>query len=133
MLIDFSGQKIFNTATVDTNILMVKKNDYKKNTKTCIVKEKWKESLSKYVSLNSSFNTFPSENNWVVLSSIESTIKEKIQENGVPLKDWDIKIYRGILTGYNEAFIIDGNKRRNSLQKIPNLPKLLDRFYAAEI
>ncbi|MDB5228707.1 MAG: hypothetical protein JWN78_2900 [Bacteroidota bacterium] len=27
------------------------------------------------------------------------------------MKDWDINIYRGILTGYNEAFIIDGKKK----------------------
>ncbi|SFE29783.1 hypothetical protein SAMN03003324_00003 [Pedobacter antarcticus] len=33
---------------------------------------------------------------------------------GKPLKDWDINIYRGILTGYNEAFIID-EKTKNDL------------------
>ena len=27
------------------------------------------------------------------------------------MKDWDINIYRGVLTGYNEAFIIDGKKK----------------------
>ena len=30
---------------------------------------------------------------------------------GVPLKEWDINIYRGVLTGYNEAFIISTEKR----------------------
>ena len=30
---------------------------------------------------------------------------------GKPLKEWDIKIYRGVLTGCNEAFIIDTEKR----------------------
>ncbi|MDD2245549.1 MAG: hypothetical protein PHI70_03300 [Proteiniphilum sp.] len=27
------------------------------------------------------------------------------------MKDWDINIYRGVLTGFNEAFIIKGEKR----------------------
>ena len=27
------------------------------------------------------------------------------------MKDWDINIYRGVLTGYNDAFIISGAKR----------------------
>ena len=27
------------------------------------------------------------------------------------MKEWDINIYRGILTGYNDAFIIDGKKK----------------------
>ena len=30
---------------------------------------------------------------------------------GTPLKDWDINIYRGLLTGYNDAFIITTQKR----------------------
>jgi hypothetical protein len=29
----------------------------------------------------------------------------------VPLREWDLNIYRGVLTGYNEAFIIDTTKR----------------------
>lgn len=42
---------------------------------------------------------------------IEQSIKRKIEAVGVPLKDWDINIYRGVLTGYNEAFIISTEKR----------------------
>jgi type II restriction/modification system DNA methylase subunit YeeA len=34
---------------------------------------------------------------------------------GTPLKDWDINIYRGVLTGYNEAFIISTDKRNEIL------------------
>ncbi|WP_172917030.1 TaqI-like C-terminal specificity domain-containing protein [Capnocytophaga canis] len=46
---------------------------------------------------------------------MEQRIKAKIEAVGVPLKDWDINIYRGILTGFNEAFIIDENKRNEIL------------------
>ena len=35
---------------------------------------------------------------------------------GTPLKDWDINIYRGVLTGYNEAFIISTEKRDEILR-----------------
>ena len=45
------------------------------------------------------------------LSPVEQSIKRKIESAGVPLKDWDINIYRGVLTGYNDAFIIGGAKR----------------------
>ena len=31
------------------------------------------------------------------------------------MKDWDISIYRGILTGLNDAFIIDETTRQNIL------------------
>jgi len=51
----------------------------------------------------------------VILSDIEQRIKAKIEAIGTPLKDWDINIYRGILTGYNEAFIIDKVKKEEIL------------------
>ena len=54
---------------------------------------------------------FNSSDSWVVLSPIEQSIKKKIESVGIPLKDWDINIYRGVLTGCNEAFIIDSQKR----------------------
>ena len=55
-------------------------------------------------------NTFDS-NSWVILSPIEQSIKSKIEKYGTPLRDWDIKINRGVLTGCNEAFIISTEKR----------------------
>jgi len=42
-------------------------------------------------------------------------IKEKIEKIGKPLKKWNINIYYGIKTGFNEAFIINGKKRREIL------------------
>jgi hypothetical protein len=58
---------------------------------------------------------FLTGDSWAILSPIEISIKKKIESAGVPLKDWDISIYRGILTGCNEAFIIDTNKRNEIL------------------
>ena len=54
---------------------------------------------------------FSNSDSWVILSPIEQSIKRKIEAVGTPLKDWDINIYRGVLTGYNEAFIISTEKR----------------------
>jgi hypothetical protein len=55
--------------------------------------------------------TFDTSESWVILSEIEQSIKNKIEAVGTPLKDWDINIYRGVLTGYNDAFIISTEKR----------------------
>ena len=54
---------------------------------------------------------FTNSDSWVILSPIEQSIKRKIEAVGTPLKDWDINIYRGVLTGCNEAFIISTEKR----------------------
>ncbi|MDO4827615.1 MAG: restriction endonuclease, partial [Bacteroidia bacterium] len=45
------------------------------------------------------------------MSDIERSIKKKIETIGIPLREWDLQIYRGILTGYNDAFIITSEKR----------------------
>ncbi len=55
--------------------------------------------------------SFTNSESWIVLSDIEQQIKAKIEAIGTPLKDWDINIYRGVLTGFNEAFIINGEKK----------------------
>ena len=51
----------------------------------------------------------------MILSPIEQSIKRKIEAVGTPLKDWDINIYRGVLTGCNKAFIISTEKRNEIL------------------
>lgn len=48
---------------------------------------------------------------WVVLTPIEQSIKRKIESVGKPLRDCDINIFRGVLTGYNGAFIITTERR----------------------
>ena len=60
-------------------------------------------------------NSFEGDAAWVILSPIEQSIKQKIEAVGTPLKDWDINIYRGVLTGCNEAFIISTEKRNEIL------------------
>ena len=67
--------------------------------------------MSDFVQQQNSVCDFSSSDSWVILSPIEQSIKKKIESVGTPLKDWDINIYRGVLTGCNEAFIIDSQKR----------------------
>lgn len=58
---------------------------------------------------------FRTSQSWTILSPIEQSIKRKIEAVGVPLREWDINIYRGILTGCNEAFIITEDRRKEIL------------------
>ena len=57
------------------------------------------------------------EKPWSILSPIEFQIKEKIEQIGTQLKEWDINIFRGITTGCNEAFIIDNETKEALIQK----------------
>jgi len=58
---------------------------------------------------------FDSSDSWVILSPVEQSIKRKIESVGTPLKDWDIQINYGIKTGFNDAFIINTEKRNEIL------------------
>ena len=53
---------------------------------------------------------------WTLGDESVLSLKDKIEKVGKPLKDWDVKIYRGVLTGFNEAFIIDTETRNRILE-----------------
>ncbi|MFC4209917.1 Eco57I restriction-modification methylase domain-containing protein, partial [Pedobacter lithocola] len=117
ILVDFGGSQIFDTATVDTNILMFAKDKNRQQTLTCIVKDKMLNNLSVFVKQNSNVTKFTTAGSWVVLSQIERQIKSKIEAIGTPLKDWKININYGIKTGFNDAFIITEEKKLELIEK----------------
>ena len=118
LLVDFAGVKVFESATVDTNILLFEKGKNEGKTLSCTTTTLTKDGLSNlsdFVKQNSCDCSFTTKESWVILSPIEQSIKKKIESAGIPLKDWDISINYGIKTGFNDAFIISGEKREEIL------------------
>ena len=112
LLIDFAGYRVFDSATVDANILsVIKSNTHYETIAYSIKKDNFEvEKLSDYVQTHSMQCPFGNEP-WSILSDIELRIKQKVETIGVPLSEWNVQIYRGVLTGYNDAFIISSQKR----------------------
>ena len=81
--------------------------------------------MSEYIQHNQTVMAFDSSESWVILSPIELSIKQKIESIGTPLKNWDINIYRGILTGFNEAFIISGEKKDELIAADPKSAEII--------
>ena len=125
IFIDFAGVKVFETATVDVNILLYVKEKNTFNTLACIVKDKELKELSLYVRQHAQYTQFKNADSWVILSDIEQRIKAKIEAIGTPLKDWDIQINYGIKTGFNDAFIIDGEKRAELIAQDPKSEEII--------
>lgn len=137
---DFNGVKIFENATVDTAITTLYALPstessaiayalaYKKDAPQAkehfysyinhITKQMPQNALSKETFIFSDLST--------------QNLKNKIETLGTPLKSWDISIYRGILTGYNEAFIIDTNKRNEILSKCDDSEDSLKAYPLSE-
>ena len=123
ILIDL-GPGIFSSATVDTNILLIKKEKVDKiELKAITLYDKNKiDFLSDddfYVL------TDLNEESWIILSPEEQKIKKRIEQVGTPLKEWDINIYRGVVTGYNDAFIIDGKTKDELIAKDPKSDEII--------
>ena len=110
------GPDVFD-ATVDTNILLFQKIASDATTTFVGVSlgadfDRQTGNIAQYLSDNGATMEMPTKGEpWAILSSAEFNLKCKIEDIGIPLKDWDINIYRGIVTGCNEAFIIDEFKR----------------------
>ena len=59
------------------------------------------------------------------MSNVEASIQEKIKKVGLPLAQWQVNIYRGILTGYNQAFIIDDGIKEQLIKEDPRSVELI--------
>ena len=114
IVLDFAGLKVFESATVDTNIILLGKSVNRHQT-ICVATGKANAdsvmNLSLFVQQQGAVCEFRDGKSWVILSPIEQSIKRKIEVVGTPLKDWNINICRGVLTGCNDAFIITSEKR----------------------
>jgi len=57
-------------------------------------------------------------NNWRILSTIEWDIMDKMLKIGKPLNEWEeTSLHRGILTGYDKAFLIDETTRNRLIEE----------------
>jgi len=81
---------------------------------------------SVFIRQNSVNCEFKSNDSWIILSPVEQSIKMKVEAIGVPLKDWrDIQINYGVKTGFNEAFVIDGQKREELIKEDPKSAEII--------
>ena len=62
---------------------------------------------------------------WSILSPVEQRVMGKMRAAGTPLAEWDVRINRGVLTGCNDAFIIDDATRRALIAKDPNSAEII--------
>ena len=116
-LIDL-GSGIFESATVDSNILIFVKT--KNNKKPIIGLDISKEKT--FIDFNifeyKKVEIYPQNDEvWSISNINEQTLKNKFDSKGKLIKDWNVQINRGILTGLTEAYIIDENTKKKFLNE----------------
>ncbi|WQY88284.1 class I SAM-dependent DNA methyltransferase [Helicobacter pylori] len=113
---ELNALKVFESAAVDTSIIhFIKQPPLKESVFNYYEPtENDKENLKNTPSLLMKQNALSTES-FIFANTTLLDLRDKIENVGTPLKDWDIQIYRGILTGANEAFIIPTEKREEIL------------------
>ncbi|BAW40187.1 type IIS restriction enzyme R and M protein [Helicobacter pylori] len=113
---ELNALKVFESATVDTSIMSFIKQTPPKESgfKYYEPTPNDKNDLKSACSLPMKQNALSTES-FIFANATLLDLRNKMESVGTPLKDWDIQIYRGILTGANEAFIITTEKRNEIL------------------
>ncbi|GAA6892185.1 class I SAM-dependent DNA methyltransferase [Helicobacter pylori] len=113
---ELNALKVFESATVDTSIMSFIKQPPPKESvfKYYEPTPNDKDDLKSTPHLSMKQNALSTES-FIFANATLLDLRDKIESIGTPLKDWDIQIYRGILTGANEAFIITTEKREEIL------------------
>lgn len=124
LLIDFGNIQVFDTATVDTNILILqRKTKAKKHETKEIFAVRFNNDFSisdsnitDYVIQNGYLLSNLNQNSWVVGEKDIYNIKEFVEKQGKLIGEWSLNINRGIVTGYNEAFVIEGSTKESIIE-----------------
>ncbi|GAA8625752.1 class I SAM-dependent DNA methyltransferase [Helicobacter pylori] len=113
---ELNALKVFESATVDTSIMSFIKQTPPKESQFNYYEPTSddKNDLKSTPHLTMKQNALSTES-FIFANATLLDLRDKIESVGTPLKDWDIQIYRGILTGANEAFIIPTEKREEIL------------------
>ncbi|GHQ10822.1 type II restriction endonuclease Eco57I subunit R [Helicobacter pylori] len=107
---ELNALKVFESATVDTSIMSFIKQTPPKESQFNYYEPTPDDKNLKSNSLIMKQNALSTES-FIFANTPLLDLRDKMEGIGTPLKDWDIQIYRGILTGANEAFIITTEKR----------------------
>ncbi len=113
---ELNALKVFESAAVDTSIMSFIKQEPPKESRFKYYEPTPddKNDLKSARTLSMRQNALSTES-FIFANAALLDLRDKIESVGTPLKDWDIQIYRGILTGCNEAFIITTEKREEIL------------------
>ena len=126
-LLDFNDFQLFENAVLLANIMVLTKEVNQRQTAVCKINRDFKQlrALRPYLETRVVMEAGFSSSSWVVMDGTHVDIKRKVEEQGIRLKDWDIKINYGIKTGFNPAFIISGQKKDELIAEDPKSAEII--------
>jgi hypothetical protein len=130
-IIDFADLPVFQGVSTYPCIFICGKGKVEKEITVVNVKTLQFESLKKYVSENKIALEQKSLNDegWHLASGKEQNVLKKISKTGISLNDYvNGKIFIGVKTGFNEAFIIDAETRKRLIKEDAKSAELIKPY-----
>lgn len=128
---DFGDLPVFEEATTYPCILRIAKAQPKKNFIGTVVPNLGFRDLDEVIKENgNSINLeLLSDTSWTISNSEIQELIEKIKKNTIPLGNYiNFRLYRGVLTGLNEAFIVDEGLKNRIVSKDKKYEKIIKPF-----
>ncbi|HMS98897.1 MAG TPA: TaqI-like C-terminal specificity domain-containing protein [Saprospiraceae bacterium] len=118
-LMNIEDVQIFEEATVESNIITLKRFSDSKSFPVVNLSKDYilGDSLTEYFYKHKFEFTPSSTSEWFIGNQSNGMLKSKIENGSKLLKEFNIDINRGFLTGLNEAFIINESKKNELIKK----------------
>ena len=132
-IIDFGDLPVFQSATTYPCIFIAGKERNSTAIEVTNVKTLDFTNLTTYINENktSSNQNSLEDSGWNLGSETEQLLLKKLQSAGIPLGEYvKGKIYRGVLTGLNEAFVIDEATKNRLIKEDKKSAEIIKPFLA---
>jgi len=130
-IVDFGDLPVFTTATTYPCVIRVKNDGPGTSFQAVFVENLSFTNLSDYVSQHSHSIEIKNldDSGWTLADPKSQGLLKKIQIAGIPLGKYvEGKIFYGIKTGLNKAFVIDEKTRKKLIQEDPKSAELIKPF-----
>ena len=126
-LLNIEDIQVFAEATVESSIMMLQNT--KSNAPFLVanlsIDYMAGTSLSDYLKKNSFEYKIPETSEWVIGNEITGILKSKIQKDSKPLKDFNLNINIGLITGLNVAYLINEETKNSFINEDPNCKNII--------
>jgi hypothetical protein len=132
-IIDFGDLQVFRNATTYPCIIRLSKKPEKEKALICKVKSLEFRDLAEYVeTMGYGINVGSLKNEgWGLADEKSSELLKKIKSRGIPLREYvNGKIFYGIKTGLNDAFVIDDETRNRLIKEDGKSAEIIKPFLA---
>ncbi len=131
-IIDFGDLPVFEEATTYPSIFSMQKSQPNSNLfKAAEIKNLQFKDLTSYLQTDSYHvnKSLLSDLGWSLVDDVTQYLLEKIRKEGTSLGDYvEGKVYRGVLTGLNEAFVIDEKIKERLIEEDKNSIEVIKPF-----